>query len=198
MDNLQPPEELRALWLDPKPQEENTEMIVARVLREAKKEQERLRAFDIIMITALAMLAPLGVLAYSLFGSPFLFAGGVLTSAGLAAGLWAYRVFYRSLRDSAPPDATSRTYIEDCIHYLERRERFLTRCNRLMPPFSLLASFSFACAAHDGQVFVGVWGSACSLLTLPLGWYMTVVERRRLRGEMDRLRQVVEDADAAV
>ena len=51
MDSLQPPEDLRELWLDPQPETDNID-------------QDAVRTVDIVMITLSALLTPVILIAY--------------------------------------------------------------------------------------------------------------------------------------
>ena len=113
MRNPQPPEELQRLWLD-QGKQEDVGMVIARVLRDARKGQRRARAVDLAVIAAYVVTLPMCLLMTLIFygQAPYMAGGYLVWAMLLAGGLVSYRMFFRSLSEEpapGPPRASTST-----------------------------------------------------------------------------------------
>jgi TRAP-type uncharacterized transport system fused permease subunit len=196
MDDLQPSDHLQQLWLSRQPHEEDVEMIVTRVLRDARKFQGRARRYDIAVVAAYLLLLPLCLLVvlYDLSELPLIAAGYTIWAVVLLSGLVAYRFFYRSVLGEPSPNGSSRDYIEHSIEYLNRRERFLMKSATPVSVLMAAAGIVFAFAAYRGQD--ALFQVVLSFLAQPLGLWATLDVQRRYDKKRSRLREILTDLDA--
>ncbi|HTX38785.1 MAG TPA: hypothetical protein VME43_27350 [Bryobacteraceae bacterium] len=196
MDNLQPPEELQHLWLDRRPENQSPERIVRQVLVEARRHQRRARAADLVVIAAHALFLPLMLLFAWAFldQAPLVAAGHLVWAVTMVAGLVAYRIFYRSLGEEPPPNATSREYIEHSIEFLNRRERLLVKSAAPISALEAVAGILFAWAAVKGQESeLSLLYVVLCFLAQPVSWWWTLRMQRSYSRKRTRLRQILAD-----
>ena|SRR5215472_15651388 len=193
MDNLQPPNDLRQLWLNRRVENEDVATIVAQVLRDARKFRARARRFDIACVVAYVLLLPLCLLSIviALDYFPLVAAGYTIWAVTLLSGLTAYRIFYRSLRDEPSPDAHSRDYIEHSIDYVNRRERFTVKSATPISALLALAGIVFAVAVYQGQD--ALFHVIVSFIGQPLVVWATLDTQRRYERKRSQLRQIQTD-----
>jgi len=195
MDDLQPPNDLRQLWLNRRVQNEDTATIVAQVLRDARNFRARARRFDVACVVAYVLLLPLCllsiVIAFDYYGELLVAAGYTVWAVTLLSGLTAYRIFYRSLRDEPSPDEHSRDYIEHSIDYVNRRERFTMKSATPISALLALAGIVFAIAAHQGQD--ALFHVIVSFVGQPLVAWAILDTQRRYERKRSQLRQILTD-----
>ena len=199
MDNLQPPEELQHLWLERGPEKEDAGAVVTHVLRDARKHQRRARTADLAVIVAYVIFLPVMLLMTLAFlgTSPLVAAGCIVWVMLLLAGLVAYRIYYRSMREEPAPGTTSREYVEYSIEHLNRRERFLVKSATPLSALESLAGILFAFAAVQGQeVDLALVYVVLCFLAQPANLWWTLHAQRKYSTKRSRLRQILADLDA--
>ena len=193
-DNLQPPEELKGLWLKQGGQTGDAEMIVAQVLRDAQSFRVRARRTDLLIIAAYVLLFPLSLLsvliALDYFRAPLVAAGYAIWAAVLLYGLTAYRIFYRSLGGEPSPNDRARDYLERSIEYLNRRERFLMKSAAPVSALLAVAGIVFAVALSQGQD--ALFQVVVTFIGQPSVW-ATLALQRRYEKRRSELRRIVAD-----
>ncbi len=195
MDNLQPPNDLQQLWLNSRIQNEDVATIVAQVLRDARNFRARARRFDIACVVAYVLLLPLCllsiVMAFDYYGELLVAVGYTVWAVTLLAGLTAYRMFYRSLREDPSPDEHSRDYLGHSIDYVNRRERFTMKSATPMSALLALAGIVFAIAAHQGQD--ALFHVIVSFAGQPLLVWAILDTQQRYERRRSQLRQILTD-----
>jgi hypothetical protein len=181
MDELQVPDEIKDLWRDSHPREENMDMIVEEVLRDARKFEGVRRSWDVAGRTLLVVLLPLAILAAAGFG-PLLLPGLAALAALAGVCLLNTRKFYRLVGSEPALNRTAREHLAWSLTYLEHREELYRsnwRWGRGLYPAGgillLIGMFrSYDVVWADGlvlaAVLLGFWvgneGTKCVLLQI--------------------------------
>jgi hypothetical protein len=195
MDDLQRPKELTDLWLDPHPPEENIDMIVEQVLREAQKFQEGHRAFDVAAASVVVVLLPFAFLVVA-EAAPILLPGIAATALVMGGCLFNTRRFYRSVGRAPTPNRTTQEHLAWSLTFLEHRERLYRSNGRwgniLFPGAAIMLTVGLARSdAFSRTECLGMAG------LLALAWWagnaMTKYALRQFSEESGRMRKLRED-----
>ena len=122
MDEPRLPKELEDLWRGPNPPEENVDVIVEQVLLQARKFQDRHRAWDVATNTLCAVFIPL-VIVVTAIANPLVLPGIVMTSLIMAACVWNTRKFNRSVGQEPAPNRSTEEHLAWSLTFLDHRER---------------------------------------------------------------------------
>jgi Ca2+/Na+ antiporter len=192
MDNLQPPDALKELWLGGEERKENIDMIVAATLKGARNYRQGAQKLDTVVIL-LCVICIVALMA--LYNGLLTYLAQAAYAVWCAIALYAYRRFYRVCGEEPTPGSPAREYAGAYIHYLERRSEFLKWGMRCCWPVPLSGLFAAAAGVQNDELVLGFGWLAICLSIVPVSWWMTRVETRRIADRIDALRRIAQEGD---
>jgi hypothetical protein len=183
------------LWIDPHPPEENIDMIVEEVLREAQKFTEGHRIWDVVSTTLVVVLIPLALFVIG-EAAPILLPGFAMVALLMGVCLFNTRRFNRAVGRAPAPNRTTQEHLAWSLTYMDHRAqlyRLNGRWGNLLTP--LAAVLLTVGMARSDDFSRGIWLGTAVLWAL--AWWagnaMTKCVLRQIAEEMAHISRMRDD-----